>query len=80
MGVLYRPAQDCLPRYGSRTVINRVLALTPHDFVEEVCSYVEPDPRGPHGDGLHTITAAGGLVVVDGCRRRPTLNPAKVSM
>ncbi len=56
-------AEDCLPRYGARTVINRIVMLTPDDFHEEVCSYVEPGPlSGPFREGLHTTTNAGGLV------------------
>ena len=61
-----------------RTVINRVLTLTPSDFAEEVCSVVEPDPLGPYGDRLHTIASAGSLLVIDGCRE--TLNPFKMAM
>jgi hypothetical protein len=65
-GVLYRPAQDCGPHYGARIAINRVLTLTPMEFAEEVCSYVEPVPDGLYSAGLHTLAYAGGLVVVDG--------------
>jgi len=77
-GVLYRPAQDCWPRYGLRTVVNRVLTLTPDDFAEEACAFVEPDPDGSHREGLHTLASAGGLVLVDGCRVGPTLDPIKL--
>ena len=76
-GVLYRPAQDCGPRYGARTVINRVLTLTPEEFVEEACCYLEPDPDGPYGRGLHTVAVVGGLVLVDGLWEGYTLNPFK---
>ncbi len=79
-GVLYRPAQDCEPQYGHRTVVNRILTLTPDEFAEEVCASIEPDPDGPYRDGLHTLTAAGGLVLVDGYREGPTLNPLKMAM
>ncbi|MCE5253884.1 MAG: hypothetical protein LLG45_06725 [Actinomycetia bacterium] len=79
-GVLYRPAQDCGPRYGARIAINRVLTLTPEAFEEEVCSYVEPDPLGPYSAGLHTLSSAGGVVIIDGCRKQPTLNPLKTTM
>jgi hypothetical protein len=65
-GVLYRPAQDCGPRYGARIAINRVTTLTPEDFAEEISSYLEPDPDGPYAAGLHTLTRAGGCVMVDG--------------
>ena len=77
-GMLYRPAQDCRPRYGLRVVINRVLTLTPDEFEEEVCAYIEPDPLGPRPEGLHTLTSARGIVMVDGCRERPSHNPVKV--
>jgi hypothetical protein len=77
-GVLYRPAQDCSTRYGGRTVINRVKTLTPDDFQEEVCAYLEPDARGPYPDGLHTLTAVGNLAIIDGFRERPSFNPVKV--
>jgi hypothetical protein len=77
-GSLYRPAQDCVPLYGSRIVINRVVTLTPEDFAEEACAYVEPDESGPYRDGLHTISSAGGLMIVDGHRYRPNYNPVKL--
>jgi hypothetical protein len=77
-GSLYRPAQDCSPRYGARIAINRILTLTPSEFAEEVWSYVEPDPLGPCSKGLHTLTWAGGLAAVDGLSEGPSLNPYKV--
>lgn len=77
-GVLYRPAQDCLPRYGARVAVNRVLTLTPHDFSEEVCCYLEPNPLGPYPDGLHTVTWAGALAAIDGRRTYQTFNPYKL--
>ena len=77
-GTLYRPAQDCSPRYGARIAINRILTLTPSEFAEEVWSYVEPDPLGPCSKGLHTLTWAGGLAAVDGLSEGPSLNPYKV--
>jgi hypothetical protein len=79
-GVLYRPAQDCGPRYGARIVINRVVRLTPEEFVEEVCSYLEPDPGGPYPAGLHTLTHAGGWVMIDGQFEGMTPNVYKTAM
>jgi hypothetical protein len=79
-GALYRPAQDCWPRYGARTVIHRVLTLTPDSFVEEACCYLEPDPSGPYDKGLHTVTSAGGVVIVDGNCVGMTPNPFKTVM
>jgi hypothetical protein len=75
--VLYRPAQDCWPWYGARVVINRVITLTPDDFVEEPCCYLEPEQNGRYGRGVHTLAFAAGLVVVDGASDGHTLNPYK---
>jgi hypothetical protein len=72
-GYLYRPAQDCSKAYGERIVINRVLKLTPREFVEESVGGIGADTSGPYGDGLHTISGAGDLTVVDGMRRKFTL-------
>jgi hypothetical protein len=50
-------------------VFNRILTLTPDEFVEETAARLEPDPRGPYPAGLHTIcSAGGGLTVIDGAR------------
>lgn len=67
--VLYRPAQDCSRGYGGRIVINRVLRLSPTAFEEEPAAVVAPDPAGPFPDGLHTLSAFGGLTLLDGKRR-----------
>ncbi len=70
-GVLYRPAQDCSSTYGKRVVINKITALSLEAFHEEPVAAVEADPTGPYPDGLHTLSAAGGYVVVDGKKLRP---------
>jgi hypothetical protein len=67
-GELYRPAQDCSRTYGGAVVINRVLRLTPTEFVEEVVRVIEPDANGPFPDGLHTLAAAGDMTLIDGKR------------
>jgi hypothetical protein len=64
-GVLYRPAQDCSTTYGARTVINRVVTLTPTSFREEFAVAVQPDKAGPYPDGLHTLSAVGGMTLID---------------
>lgn len=73
---LYRPAQDCSRTYGGRIVINRVLRLSPTAFEEEPAAIVSPDPAGPFPDGLHTLSAFGGLTLLDGKRR--ALVPAEL--
>ncbi|HYM39208.1 MAG TPA: glycosyltransferase family 4 protein [Thermoplasmata archaeon] len=67
-GNLYRPAQDCSRTYGGRVAINRVDELTPSTFRESVVSFVEPDPNGPYPLGLHTLSAAGEVTLIDGFR------------
>jgi hypothetical protein len=66
---LYRPAQDC-SRDRHRIVINRINQLTPSEFEEEPIALVEPDPKGPYPDGLHTLAAYGNMTFVDGNRFR----------
>ena len=65
-GTLYRPAQDCSGGYGRRVHLMRVNALTPSEFDEEIAATLEPDPRGPCPDGLHTLSGAGAVTLVDG--------------
>jgi hypothetical protein len=67
-GALYRPAQDCSRVYGGALVINRVTRLTPDEFAEEVVTRLRPDPAGPCPDGLHTLSSAGNLTLIDGKR------------
>ena len=67
-GSLYRPAQDCSKTYGGRVAVNRVDALSPDTFREEVVSYVEPDRHGPYPLGLHTLSSVGDATLLDGFR------------
>jgi hypothetical protein len=66
--VLYRPAQDCSVTYGGRVAVNRVVRLTPDEFVEETVCHVEPDAGGRYNAGLHTLSGVGDLTLVDGKR------------
>jgi hypothetical protein len=67
-GALYRPAQDSSQTYGSRVVINRIVALTPTTFREEPAAFVAPEVGGPYPDGLHTLSGVGGVTLIDGKR------------
>lgn len=69
-GALYRPAQDCSETYGSAIVLNHVLSLTPEEFVEEPVAEMRPQQGDPYPAGLHTVSFAGDLIVIDGLRRR----------
>ncbi len=67
-GMLYRPAQDCSATYGGRIAMNRVTELTPDRFSEQTTHWIEPAAGGPRPHGLHTISGAGNLTVIDGKR------------
>lgn len=67
-GAFYRPAQDCSHTYGGRVAINRVLSLSPTEFLEETVAHVEPDASSDYRHGLHTISFAGRYCVIDGKR------------
>ena len=68
-GVLYRPAQVCVPRYGAGLAIQRVTKLTPQDYVERQVERILPPPHTGLF-GLHTMNRAGDLTVVDAFTRR----------
>ncbi len=67
-GVLHRPAQDCSSGYGGALTINRIDVLDPMNFSETPVARLTPDPHGPYPDGLHTISGAGDVTVIDGKR------------
>jgi hypothetical protein len=72
-GALYRPAQDCSRTYGGRIVINKVIRLTPEEFDEEPAAIIEPDRNSKYPDGIHTLSAAGEITLVDGKRMIPSV-------
>jgi hypothetical protein len=77
-GDLYRPAQDYSLKIEGRITINRVVALDPERFEEEIVATVGPFANGPFPDKTHTLCAVGDWTLVDGCRevcilRAPTL-------
>jgi hypothetical protein len=76
-GVLYRPAQDCSEAYGGSLVVNRIDVLTPEAFGETTVARLEPDRTGPYPMGIHTLSAVGETMLVDGKRYRFAL-PWKV--
>jgi hypothetical protein len=73
-GALYRPAQDCSRAYGGGVRVHRVLELTPTTFAEEDVVLLQASPQCRYPMGPHTLTAVGGLVLVDG--RRTVFVPA----
>ena len=65
---LFRPAQDCSKTYGGRIVLNRIKTLTISQFEEESVCFVEPQRDSLYPDGVHTISSAGGVTIIDGKR------------
>ena len=63
-GDLYRPAQDSSRRYGYGMRINRIVRLTPAEFVEEEISRVLPQWRKDLR-GTHTLNICDDLTVID---------------
>jgi len=67
-GALHRPAQDCAFTYGGAVVINRIDRLTPEEFSEQPVRRLAPAAHGLYPDGLHTLSGAGNVTLVDGKR------------
>ena len=63
-GDLYRPSQDSSRHYGYAITINRILRLTPHEFVEEEVSKILPQ-WGKNVLATHTLNICDDLTVVD---------------
>jgi hypothetical protein len=78
-GHLYRPAQDCSITYGGRVVLNRVTKITTTEFEEEAEVAVAPYADSEYPHGLHTLSSAGSVTVLDG-KRTPSYNRFLESM
>jgi hypothetical protein len=76
-GVLIRPSQDCVRRYGEAIVLNRVDVLSPTEYRETPVGRIEPDWLAGL-EGTHTYTFDSRYEFLDGYRhvgrmRRPAL-------
>jgi hypothetical protein len=67
-GDLYRPAQDSSHSYGGAVVINKIETLTPTNFLEHEVQRIHPVADGKYPAGIHTLSGAGAITVVDGRR------------
>lgn len=63
-GDLYRPAQDSSECYGYAMTINRLVRLTPDEFVEQEVSKILPQWRKDLR-GTHTLNICDDLTVID---------------
>ncbi|HET7881783.1 MAG TPA: hypothetical protein VFL55_12920 [Acetobacteraceae bacterium] len=66
-GTLIRPGQDCSRTYGGGVVLHAIRQLTPDAYEEETVRVLEP-LAGPYPHGLHTISSAGAVTLIDGKR------------
>ncbi len=69
-GKLIRPSQDCSGNYGRLTVLNEILVLNEHDYVERPGAVI--DSRGSRNIiGTHSYARLKDVEVVDGCMLLP---------
>jgi hypothetical protein len=67
-GRLYRPAQDCSDGYGAAVALCEVTRLDTQEFTERVVRVVRPGQGWPNDRGMHTLTSAGPVTLVDARR------------
>lgn len=78
-GLLYRPAQDCGPNYGSAVVINRIDTLTHTQFEEREVARLEPPRNFADQHGLHTLSSVGAYTLIDASRTEWKFLPRSIS-
>lgn len=65
-GGLTLPVQDCTRTYGGGVRLLRIHALTPERFEAEPEGLIVPPPEaGAYRDGLHTLSGAGPVTLID---------------
>lgn len=65
-GQLFLPVQDCSQTYGGALRMLRILELTPNTFEAEVGAAIRPPvSAGRYRDGLHSLSACGGVTLFD---------------
>lgn len=69
-GLMIRPAQDSSITYGGQVVLNKIVKLTPEEFLEETTGFISPSPASEYQRGLHTLSVAGNFTIIDGKRFR----------
>jgi hypothetical protein len=68
-GAIVLPMQDCRRTYGGAIRALRVITLTPDRFEAEADEPILPPPSfGRLTDGLHTLSAAGPITLIDAKR------------
>jgi hypothetical protein len=64
-GKLYRPSQDCTPRYGFAVVFNVIEVLTTTEYVEVPCGRIDSTWVSKN-IGTHSYACGGGFEAIDG--------------
>ncbi|WP_183564191.1 hypothetical protein [Mucilaginibacter sp. SP1R1] len=73
---LYMPSQNPEQCYGGSIMINEITSISETEFQYQ--TVFELLPQQPYGRGLHTISFADGLLIVDGKRSvKSMFNPIK---
>ncbi|MBL4708461.1 MAG: hypothetical protein JKY48_08500 [Flavobacteriales bacterium] len=67
-GALFRPTQNCSKTYGGSIIIKRIEQLTPSLFKESLAKEILPASNSKYNKGLHTLSAFGNKILVDGKR------------
>ncbi len=62
---LLRPAQDCSKAYGASISLQKIVRLTPDEFMEEPAGTVGPFRGTRYPMGAHTLVNAGDYTIVD---------------
>jgi hypothetical protein len=72
-GALYLPTQDCVGGYGRGISLLRFDVLSETTVETSVVSHLKPQGlRGGWDDGLHTLSAAGNVTLIDVKRLDPS--------
>jgi len=74
---LYRPAQDCSVRYGYALSVNKILAMSENEYIEEEVHRILPE--SPDSLGTHTVNQAAGITIYDCFVKRPSIGSASPS-
>jgi hypothetical protein len=72
-GHVYRPSQDDSPSVRRRPDPELGGRPDPGSLCRAGVAVVQPPPGSAYPDGLHTLSAAGALTLVDGNRRQRSL-------
>lgn len=80
-GRIILPVQDCSRTYGGAIRPLRIDRLTPDVFVAEVGpSLTPPASAAPYVEGLHTLTAAGPVTLIDMKRTELSLHGLSIEL